>query len=384
VTYANNRHVPDAGELGFDVPAIPGMALHEIQTPALLVDLDALDRNVDRMRQAIEESGVRLRAHAKTHKSADIARIQIERGGACGICCQKVSEAEAMVRAGIGDVLVANEVRDPAKLARLARLARHARIIVCADDPAAVPDLSAAAVEAGTTLEVLVEIDCGAGRCGIAPGIPARDLAVAISEAPGLRFAGIQAYHGRAQHMPTADARRAAIASAEALTRDTVALVAAAGLSCDIVGGAGTGTYPLEAASGIWNELQCGSYVFMDADYRRALGPTANAGFEHALFVLTSVISRAPGRAVGDAGLKSFSVDSGLPVVHQLDGVTCTGLSDEHCQLDDPQGQLAINQRLQLIPGHCDPTCNLYDWYVGIRGGRVETLWPVTARGKLY
>lgn len=379
------RHLaPVTAEPGFDVPALPGMALHEIQTPALLVDLDALERNIERMRVAASHAGVRLRAHAKTHKSADIARIQMERGGACGICCQKVSEAEAMVRAGISDVLIANEVRDPAKLDRLARLARSARIIVCVDDPAAIADLSAAARKAGATLEVLVEIDCGAGRCGIAPGEAARDLAVAVSPASGLRFAGIQAYHGRAQHLGSEHERRAAISKARTLTSQTVELIAHAGLSCDIVGGAGTGTYPLEAASGVWNELQCGSYVFMDADYRRALGPTANDGFEHSLFVLASVMSRAPGRAVADAGLKSFSVDSGLPVVHDLDEVACIGLSDEHCQLDDPHGALAINQRLRLIPGHCDPTCNLYDWYVGIRDGKVETLWPITARGKLY
>jgi 3-hydroxy-D-aspartate aldolase len=371
-------------EIGFDIPALPGMALHEIQTPALLVDLDALDRNVERMRKVVEASGVRLRAHAKTHKSADIARLQIERGGACGICCQKVSEAEAMVRAGISDILVANEVRDPAKLKRLALLATKARIIVCIDDPGAVADLSQAAVGAGSVVEVLVEIDCGAGRCGILAGEPARDLALAVADAPGLRFAGIQAYHGTAQHLQTEPERVAAVGLAEQLTRQTVDMIRAAGLDCDIVAGAGTGTYPLEAGSGIWNELQCGSYVFMDAHYRRVLGPTANAGFEHALFVLTSVMSRAPGRAVADAGLKALAVDSGLPVVHALAGVTCSGLSDEHCQLDDPSGQLQINQRLLLIPGHCDPTCNLYDWYVGFRGERVESLWPVTTRGKLY
>lgn len=369
-------------EPGFDVPALPGMALHEVQTPALLIDLDAFERNLERMRDFVEKRGIRLRAHAKTHKSADIARLQMERGGACGICCQKVSEAEAMVRAGIKDILVANEVRDLAKLRRLANLAKRARIILCADDPDALADLSAAGREAGVTLEVLVEIDCGSGRCGIAPGAPARDLALAIAAAPHLRFAGVQSYHGRAQHLATEADRRSAIASAEALTRQTVEVIAAAGLSCEIVCGAGTGTYRLEGASGVWNELQCGSYIFMDADYGRALG--GGSGFENALFVLTSVMSLASGRAVADAGLKAFAMDSGLPVVHDVTGVTCNGLSDEHCQLDDPTGQLRINQHLRLIPGHCDPTCNLYDWYVGFRGDRVETVWPVTARGKLY
>jgi 3-hydroxy-D-aspartate aldolase len=381
---ASNRSFPPDAEPGFDVPCLPGTDLHGIQTPALLIDLDALDRNIERMRRFAETHGVRLRAHAKTHKSADIARLQIERGGACGICCQKVSEAEAMVRAGIDDILIANEVRDPAKLERLARLAARARIILCIDDPEAVSDVSAAAMKAGTVLEVLVEIDCGAGRCGIAPGEPARDLALAVAKAPGLRFAGIQAYHGRAQHFATEAERRAAIAAAEVLTRNTVELIAAEGLTYDIVGGAGTGTFPMEAASGVWNELQCGSYVFMDAHYRRVLGADANIGFEHALFVLTSVMSKAPGRAVGDAGLKTLAVDSGLPAVHDAAGVICTGLSDEHCQLADPSGSLQINRKLRLIPGHCDPTCNLYDWYVGVRGDRVEVLWPITARGKLY
>lgn len=371
-------------EPGFDVPALPGMALHEVQTPALLIDLDALDRNLERMRSFAEVQGVRLRAHAKTHKSADIAHLQIEHGGACGICCQKVSEAEAMVRAGITDILIANEVRDPVKLARLANLAKRARIIVCVDHPDAVDELSQAAIAANATIEVLVEIDCGAGRCGVTPGTEARKLALAVDSAAGLIFAGIQAYHGRAQHLATEAERRDAIAEAEALTRQTVELVAEAGLTCGIVGGAGTGTYPIETASGVWNELQCGSYVFMDADYRRVLGPKANAGFEHALFVLTSVMSLAPGRAVCDAGLKAFSVDSGLPVVHGVEGVSCKGLSDEHCQLDDPSGLLRINQRISMVPGHCDPTCNLYDWYVGVRNGLVESLWPVTARGKLY
>lgn len=371
-------------EVGYDVPALPGCALHEIQTPALLIDLDAFDRNLEKMRSFVERSGVRLRAHAKTHKSADIARLQIERGGACGICCQKVSEAEAMVRAGIKDILVANEVRDPFKLKRLARLATQARIIVCVDDPDAVVDLSAAAVEADATIDVLVEIDCGARRCGILSGEPARDLALFVAAAPGLRFAGIQAYHGPAQHLASEAERRDAIASATALTRQTLDLISAAGLTCDVIGGAGTGTYPMEAASGVWNELQCGSYIFMDAHYRRVMGPVANDGFEHALFVLTSVMSIALGRAVADAGLKAFSVDSGLPTVHGFGGVSCNGLSDEHCQLYDPDNQLKINDRLRMIPGHCDPTCNLHDWYVGVRGETVEVIWPVTARGKFF
>lgn len=374
---------PAAPDPGYDLPALLGMRLDEIQTPALVIDMAALERNLARMRAFVEERGLRLRAHAKTHKSADLARLQIEAGGACGICCQKVSEAEAMVRAGITDILIANQVRDPAKLDRLARLAKRARILLCIDDPGAVPDLSAAAVRHGVTIEVLVEIECGAARCGIAPGAPARDLAVRVAAAPGLRFSGLQAYQGSAQHLPTEAARGEAIARAETVTRETLRLLGEAGLACDIIGGAGTGSFPFEAASGVWNELQCGSYVFMDADYRRVLGADGN-GFEQALFVLGSVMSRAPGRAICDAGLKCFSVDSGLPVVADRPGIAFTGISDEHGHLADPEGRLAVNEKLRLIPGHCDPTCNLHDWYVCLRDDRVEALWPVTARGKVF
>lgn len=376
-----------SSDVGYDVPARPGDPLAAIQTPALLIDLDAFDRNLERLRTAAEAMGVRLRPHAKTHKSADIARLQIDRGGACGISCQKPSEAEALVRAGIRDILVANEVRDPAKLDRLARLALDARIILCVDDPEALPDLARATHRHGSTLDVLVEIDCGAGRCGIAPGEAARDLALSIAETPGLVFAGLQAYHGPAQHIADPAERRAAIAKAIASTERTVSLLAEAGLSCGIVGGAGTGSFPLEGGSGVYNELQCGSYVFMDADYERIRAEDGGrtGGFENSLFVLASVMSRpAPGRAVCDAGLKSLSTDSGLPRVFDREGVSYVGASDEHGSLSDPHDTLRINDRIRLVPGHCDPTCNLHDWYVGVRNDHVEALWPITARGKSW
>ncbi len=372
-------------QVGYDVPALPGMDAAEIQTPCLVVDLDALERNIDRMQGLADAMGVRLRVHGKMHKSADIAALQIARG-ACGICCQKVSEAEAFVRAGIRDVLVTNEVRDPVKTDRLARLpGLGARTIVCVDDIANVAELSAAAVRHGAVLEVLVEIDCGAGRCGVAPGAPAVAIARAIGAAPGLRFAGLQAYHGGAQHIADWQARRGAVDAAVAMTRATVEALAEAGLTCGIVGGAGTGTYEFEGSSGVFNELQCGSYAFMDAAYGRVSdrGGAPMSTFENALFILTSVMSLArPGRAVVDAGLKVQSVDSGLPLVFGRRDVVYVKCTDEHGEIDDPQGVLRMGEHLRLVPGHCDPTCNLHDWYVGVRGGRVEALWPVTARGK--
>ena len=371
---------------GFNVPAAIGMAIEDIYTPALIVDLDAFERNVRTMAEFARKAGVRLRAHAKTHKSADIARIQIAHG-ACGICCQKTSEAEALVNAGITDVLVSNEVTDPKMIDRLARLCGKARVIVCVDDSGNIDDLSAAAKRHGVTLGCLVEIDVGAGRCGVAPGSAAVRLAQKIAAAPNLVFSGLQAYHGPAQHLRTFAERRDAIASAVAMTRDTVAQLDTAGLQCAIVGGAGTGTYEFEGTSGVYNELQCGSYVFMDADYGRIRdeGGAPLSSFANALFILTTVMSHAkPDMAVCDAGLKAQSVDSGLPVVFGRDDVTYTKCSDEHGVIADPNGALRINEKLRLVPGHCDPTCNVHDWFVGVRAGRVECLWPVTARGRAF
>ena len=329
-------------EVGFDVPAAIGMDESEIQTPCLVLDLDALERNIRKMGDYARAHGIRHRAHAKMHKSVDVARLQVRLGGAVGVCCQKVSEAEVFARAGIEDVLVSNQVRDPLKLDRLARLPHlGARTIVCVDDVRNVAELSAAARKHGTEIECLVEIDCGAGRCGVGSVDAAIGIARAIDAAPGL------------------------------------------------VSGGGTGSYCFEAGSGVYNELQCGSYAFMDADYGRILDEDGNridrGEWENALFILTSVMSHARAdRAICDAGLKAQSVDSGLPVVFGRDDVKYVTCSDEHGVIEDPTGVLEINDRLRLVPGHCDPTCNVHDWYVGVRGGKVETVWPVSARGKAY
>ncbi|MEZ5661042.1 MAG: DSD1 family PLP-dependent enzyme [Burkholderiaceae bacterium] len=367
-------------------PAVVGDPISGIDTPALIIDLEVFESNLALMREQAARAGVRLRAHAKTHKSVDIARLQIERGGACGICCQKVSEAEVMVAGGIRDVLVSNQVVGPARVRRLARLAHQARILVCVDDPANVDDLAAAARAEGVRLECLVEIDVGMHRCGVMPGAPALALARRVLAHDCLRLAGLQAYHGRAQHIYEFEARQSAIGNAIALTRETVALFAEHGIDCEIVGGAGTGSYPMEAASGVYNELQCGSYVFMDADYRRVLDAENRPGglFASSLFVLASVVSTAvAGQATCDAGLKALAVDSGPPRVHGRDELDVLGVADEHTILADRGRTLQVLDRLWLVPGHCDPTCNLYDWYVGVRGGRVEAVWPVSARGCL-
>ncbi len=380
----------DGLEVGYDVPALPGMNEADIQTPCLVLDLDALERNVKKMGDYAMAHGMRHRVHGKMHKSVDVAKLQIDLGGACGVCCQKVSEAEVFVRGGIKDVMVSNQVRDPAKIDRLARLPKlGARILVCVDEAENVADLSAAAVRHGTELECLVEIDCGAGRCGVTTTQDVVHIAKLIAAAPGLKFAGIQAYQGAMQHLDSYADRKAKLDIAVAQVADAVQGLKSQGLECDIVGGGGTGSYYFESTSGVYNELQCGSYAFMDADYGRILdqnGKRIDQGeWENAMFILTSVMSHAKAdKAIVDAGLKAQSVDSGLPVIFGRDDVKYVKCSDEHGVVTDPNGALKVNDKLRLVPGHCDPTANVHDWYVGVRGGKVETLWPVSARGKAY
>ena len=380
----------DDFDVGFDIPAKPGMGEAEIQTPCLMLDLDALERNIRKMGDYAKAHGMRHRVHGKMHKSVDVAKLQIELGGACGVCCQKVSEAEVFARGGIKDVLVSNQVRDAAKIDRLARMPKlGARVLCCVDDLANVGDLSKAAEAHGTEIECLVEIDCGAGRCGVTTTPEVVEIAKAIDAAPGLKLAGIQAYQGAMQHLDAYEDRKAKIDIAVAMVRDAVEVLKAEGLECDIVGGGGTGSYYFESASGVYNELQCGSYAFMDADYGRILdenGQRIDRGeWENALFLLTSVMSHAkPDKAIVDAGLKAQSVDSGLPVVFGRDDVEYVKCSDEHGVVADPGGVLSVNDKLKLVPGHCDPTCNVHDWYVGVRGGKVEVVWPVSARGFAY
>jgi len=377
-------------EVGFDIPALPGMDEADIQTPCLVLDLDALERNIRKMGDYAKAHGMRHRVHGKMHKSVDVAKLQVELGGACGVCCQKVSEAEVFARGGIKDVLVSNQVREPAKIDRLARMPKlGARTICCVDDIDNVADLSAAAQKHGTQIECLVEIDCGAGRCGVTQTADVVRIAKAIDAAPGLKFAGLQAYQGAMQHMDSYEDRKAKVDIAIAMVRDAVEGLKAEGLECDIVGGGGTGSYYFESNSGVYNELQCGSYAFMDADYGRILdkdGKRIDQGeWDNALFLLTSVMSHAKAdKAIVDAGLKAQSVDSGLPFVYGRDDVEYVKCSDEHGVVADPAGVLKVNDKLKLVPGHCDPTCNVHDWYVGVRGGKVESVWPVSARGKAY
>ncbi|WP_108658327.1 DSD1 family PLP-dependent enzyme [Acuticoccus kandeliae] len=368
-------------------PAEIGMAVADVDTPAMIVDIDAFQRNLRRLMDLTEGSGVLVRPHAKTHKSSTIGKMQME-AGAVGVCCQKVGEAEALVAGGVSDVYVSNQVVGRRKLDRLARLAGRCRLAVAVDNPDNVAALAEAMATHGATIDVLVEIDVGAGRCGTRSIPQSVALAEAIARHPGLRLRGIHAYHGRAQHIIDYAEREREIQAAADLSRATAEAIAAKGITVDIISGAGTGTFLFEAGSGVYNEIQAGSYLFMDRSYREIEDEAGRPvpTFEQSLFILTTVMSvPEPGVAVVDAGLKAFSVDSGMPVVADDETIRVARASDEHGGLVLPEGRtLALGEKIRLIPGHCDPTINLHEWYVCVRDGVVVDLWPVDARGAFF
>ena len=369
-------------------PAEIGMALEDVDTPALLLDLDAFEFNIQLMAGFAKKFGINHRPHAKTHKSPVVAQKQIA-AGAVGQCCQKVAEAEILVAGGVSDVLVSNQIVGRRKLDRLAGLARNANISVCVDDKDNINQINAAAKRFNAKIDVLVEIDIGAGRCGVVPGKAAVALAQIIAKNSNLTFGGLQAYQGRAQHIRGFGERKIAIEKAGKLVQETIHLLSEAGLECRLVTGAGTGTFQFEADSGIWNELQAGSYCFMDADYGLNLNETGEFinTFRNSLFIWSTIMSHpTKDRAVVDAGHKATSIESGLPLVADLKDVKYVSASDEHGSLALGRDaiDLKIGQKIRLIPGHCDPTVNLHDWYIGIRNGMVEAIWPVEARGAAF
>jgi D-serine deaminase-like pyridoxal phosphate-dependent protein len=365
-----------------------GDAASAIDTPALVIDVDAMERNLERMAAFARAHGMRLRPHAKMHKSAHIARLQVA-AGAVGVCVQKTSEAEALAGAGIGDIYISNEVIDPAKLDRVAALASRVRLAIAVDSGLGIERLAAALRAAGSRIDVFIEIDVGQGRCGVPPSSAAM-LAQQVAAHDAMRFAGLQAYHGGAQHLRGAAEREAALRRVVTLARSAQAAVTAAGIACPLVTGAGTGSFVFEAASGVYGELQVGSYLFMDRDYADNEPAHAAPRFEHALFVKSQVMSAGLSHAVIDAGHKSHAIDSGPPRVVGHDGLVYVNGGDEHGILRRADAAAraplpALGETVWLVPGHCDPTVNLHDRYVVLRGGLergvVDALWPIDARG---
>ena len=388
--------------LGEDLKRLVGQPVAAIDTPALVVDLDAMQRNLSRMAEFARKHGMRWRPHAKMHKSSAIAKLQMQ-AGAVGVCVQKTSEAEAMVAGGVYNVYISNEVVAPAKLARVAELAHQVaaeqgQLAIAVDSVEGVRRLAHEMNDRrrggqAAVIDVFVELDVGQGRCGVTPGQSAVDLALEVRKHAALRFAGLQAYHGRAQHLRSARERREAIAAVVRDVRFTKTLIEAEGLSVGLVTGAGTGSMVCEAASGVYGELQAGSFLFMDADYAANERDAAQPQFEHALFVKSQVMSSGLLHAVCDAGHKSHAIDSGLPRVLEMEPTGALDFAnggDEHGILRPTGGNQRVprlDDIVWLIPGHCDPTVNLHNVLVGVTGGlaagRVDKIIRVDARGAL-
>ena len=380
-----------------------GKSINAIDTPALVVDLDMMERNLHTMATFAAQHQVMLRPHAKMHKSAELAKLQMA-AGAVGVCVQKTSEAEALVAAGVHNIFISNEVIAATKLARVAALSRvlaplGGKLAICVDSIEGIRRLAICMNEGrlssglASSIDVFIEINVGQNRCGVEPGTPAVALALEIRKHPALNFAGLQAYHGKAQHLRSAAERRDAILSAIKSVRHTRELIEAEGIKVALVTGAGTGTAPLEAASNLYGELQAGSYLFMDADYAANEPAIGQPRFKHALFVKTQVISVHAHHVVCDAGHKSHAIDSGLPKVHAFSSrseLEYSNGGDEHGILKPAAGSTrlpGLGSMLWLIPGHCDPTVNLHNVMIGVRGGLlkgvVERIINVDARGCL-
>ncbi len=375
-----------------------GLTVDAIDTPALVVDLDAMERNLAAMQRFATQHGVRLRPHAKMHKSGALSLLQMQ-AGAVGVCVQKTSEAYALASGGVSNIYISNQVIAPLKCEQIAQLCSSlssglGQLSLAVDSLLGIERIAHAMAAHGgiSVLDIYIEIDVGQARCGVLPGEAAVPLARALVQHKSLRFAGLQAYHGRAQHLRSAHERRTATACVVQDVQRTKLALEAAGFQTPLVTGAGTGTFVHEATSGVYGELQAGSYLFMDADYAANERDPAQPQFEHALFVKSQVLSRtcspADDRAVIDAGHKSHAIDSGLPRVwagHRADWQFSNG-GDEHGILRGT-ALPSLGDTVWLIPGHCDPTVNLHNQMLGVRGGlargSVEQVIRVDARGAL-
>ncbi|WP_233887804.1 DSD1 family PLP-dependent enzyme [Paraburkholderia flagellata] len=371
-------------------PALVGDRLATVGTPSLLIDLDAFEANLRDTAAFVADHGVALRPHAKAHKSSAIALQQVE-AGAAGICCQKLSEAYPFAAAGVRDIHVTNEFVGEDKLLMATELASYVQLSVCVDAVAQVNALGQAATSAGVTIDVLPEIDVGQNRCGVTSHDALFELVDAIAMHASLRFAGLQGYHGGAQHIADWVARKETASRAAERAGAFVRALQARGVRCTRVTGGGTGTFEFDVASGVYTEVQPGSYAIMDGEY----GGIAWHGAvrpRNSLFVLSTIMSATrPGMVVCDVGLKGLAVDAGLPravtwAASEGPPLAYIAANDEHGKLQiigspDAGTSHLLGQRILVTPGHCDPTVNLYDQYVCFRGDRVEAIWPIDARG---
>jgi 3-hydroxy-D-aspartate aldolase len=359
-----------------------------LQTPALLIDLDVLERNIARMADHARAKGIALRPHAKTHKSAEIARRQIA-AGALGVCAAKLGEAEALADAGVGSLLITSPVVTEAGMARLVSLnIRVSALMATCDNPGIALRLSAAAQASGKSLKLLVDIDPGLGRTGVVLGENALTLAELVANSPGLEFAGLQCYAGQLQHLESPNERRDRSLSVLRELGEFRDRLARRGIAPGIVSGGGTGTFDIDPDAHVLTELQVGSYVFMDRQYKDVWEkPGDRVPFETSLFVQTTVISaNRDGFATTDAGFKAFATDAGAPQIASgaPDGANYFFFGDEQGGIFYPPSErkLAPGDVVACVVPHCDPTVNLYDFYHVVRGDRLDAIWPVDARGR--
>ncbi|MCI0639711.1 MAG: DSD1 family PLP-dependent enzyme [Gemmataceae bacterium] len=355
--------------------SLVGQPLEALDTPQLLLDLDIIDANLRRMFDAGEKRGVAVRTHFKSLKCAGLARYIHARGGRTFLCA-KLNEAEVLADAGLTDILIANQIVGSIKMRRLAELAKRAQVRVCVDQPANVEELSAAMQQAGVTLGVLVEVDIGMARCGVAAGEPALALAKLIAQ-QGLRFDGLQGYDGHLQLLDKADEKRTKAMEGLAQLVGTRRLIEKAGIPVRVVTGAGTGTWEYAAGYDGVTEIQPGSFVLMDCAYH-AVRPE----FGCALTILSSVISRRPTWYVLDAGSKAISKDFGAPVIKDHARENVVKLSEEHAKVECDGADAKVGEQREVIPAHCCATMNLHRQCLGVRKGKVEVVWPIEASGR--
>ena len=368
-----------------DLIGQPG-SRYELQTPALVIDLDVLERNLDTMRTFLLARGIYLRPHTKTHKSVQIAKLQIEHG-AVGVCCTTLGEAEILVAGGVPSVHVTSPVVGN-KIKRLIDLAKTAEeLSVVVDDVENAENLSDAASQANIDLSVLVDVDLGRRRTGVPTGEGTVELAGVLNELPGLNYRGYQAYDGRLQHVYDLQER---FEKSEVVNEILVQLAQAlnnCGLTPEIATGGGTGSLGQDAAAHVFTDLQCGSYLFMDADYNLVDYGDDAPTFETSLFVATRVVSRQiTGQATVDAGIKSLATDGKMPTVAEgaPPETSYAFAGDEHGIISwpDEEQQLGLASLVWLVTSHCDPTVNLHDRYHCVCGDRLVDIWPVDTRGR--
>ena len=359
-----------------------GMHKTELDTPALLIDLDKMEANIRTMADYFSTVPAMLRPHVKTHKTPIIAHKQIA-AGAIGVTCAKLGEAEAVIHAGIRDVLIANQIVGAHKIARLINLAKHSEIMVAVDNAQNVQAISAAASAKAANVRMLVEVNIGMNRCGVEPGEPALELANLIHRSPNVDFAGLMGYEGHTVTKPDKAERNAAAREAVQILIDAKHYLEKRGVVVPIMSGGGTGTFNITGSISEMTEVQAGSYVLMDSTYGNVEG--VGDHFDCALSVLATVVSRpARDRIIVDTGLKVLAKEFGIPQPVGVAGVEMIGLSEEHgkLQVSDEDVFLTPGDKLEILPTHCCTTVNLHDRYYGIRNGIVESVWEITARGK--